>query len=177
MPMFDFKCECGTEFESLIRAGDVPMCPECRSTLVAKTWKSRVAATVIGDEIDYVAENLGPNPIRIRSREQRRRIMREQGLEEHVRHVGVPGTDRSPYTTNWSTVTQETLDGAKHMLERNAGVKSIEEVEDELDAAVEDGEVGVAVPVGGRSINVRIGKVYSGVIDTNVIRGVTGRGK
>lgn len=170
MPYFDFKCECGNEYEDLVRKGDTLACPECGSTCVVKTWKSRVGATVIGDEIDYVAENLGPHPVHIRSREQRRRLMREQGLEEHVRHVGVPGTDKSPHTSSWSSMSQETLDGAREMLERIAGIKSADELETDLDNAVEGGEIGILIPVGDRSVNVHIGKVYSGVIDTELIK-------
>jgi putative FmdB family regulatory protein len=32
MPLFDFRCRsCGREFESLVRAPDVPRCPLCKS--------------------------------------------------------------------------------------------------------------------------------------------------
>jgi len=33
MPLFDFRCRsCGSEFEALVRASDVPKCPSCKST-------------------------------------------------------------------------------------------------------------------------------------------------
>jgi putative FmdB family regulatory protein len=32
MPLFDFRCRsCGSEFEALVRASDVPKCPSCKS--------------------------------------------------------------------------------------------------------------------------------------------------
>jgi len=32
MPIFDFECrQCGHEFEALVRTGDVPACPSCKS--------------------------------------------------------------------------------------------------------------------------------------------------
>lgn len=32
MPLFDFRCRaCGREFEALVRAGQPPACPVCRS--------------------------------------------------------------------------------------------------------------------------------------------------
>ena len=32
MPIFDFECrQCGHEFEALVRTGDVPACPRCKS--------------------------------------------------------------------------------------------------------------------------------------------------
>jgi putative FmdB family regulatory protein len=32
MPIYDFRCRgCGHEFEALVRAGDVPACPSCKS--------------------------------------------------------------------------------------------------------------------------------------------------
>src|SRR5438445_12992158 len=32
MPLFDFRCRsCGSEFEVLVRASDLPVCPSCKS--------------------------------------------------------------------------------------------------------------------------------------------------
>ena len=170
MPMFDFKCECGAEFEVLIRADDIAICPACRSTLVTKEWTT--TATVIGDECDFVQENGLQHPVRVRSWSEYRRLMKENNCESAVRHIGVPGTDRSPHTSNWSAISPETLAGAKAMLERSMGAKSPETLEAELDSAVEAGEVGVTVGLSdGRSVNLRVENVYSGVIDTNLIRG------
>jgi putative FmdB family regulatory protein len=32
MPLYDFRCRaCGHEFEALVRSGDAPECPSCKS--------------------------------------------------------------------------------------------------------------------------------------------------
>ena len=37
MPIFDFVCsDCQFEFEALVRASDMPVCPECGSAKVTK---------------------------------------------------------------------------------------------------------------------------------------------
>lgn len=45
-------------------------------------------ANVNGDECDYIDENLGPEPIRIRSWSQRRQLMKERGLVERPENRG-----------------------------------------------------------------------------------------
>ena len=33
MPLYDFRCRaCGAEFEALVRAPDLPVCPDCAAT-------------------------------------------------------------------------------------------------------------------------------------------------
>jgi putative FmdB family regulatory protein len=53
MPLYDFRCRtCGHEFETLVRTGDSPSCPECRgsdlerllSTFALSTDERRQAA-------------------------------------------------------------------------------------------------------------------------------------
>jgi putative FmdB family regulatory protein len=53
MPLYDFHCRtCGHEFETLVRTGDSPSCPECRgsdlerllSTFALSTDERRQAA-------------------------------------------------------------------------------------------------------------------------------------
>lgn len=172
--MYDFKCpDCGTVFERLCRVGERSAPCENPDCLCAaeRVWVTKPPAA-IGDECDYIAENLGPTEIRIRSKAERRRIMKERGLFEMVRHVGVPGTDKSPHTTNWNCISAETLSSAKSMLERVGGIRrSEEQMEQELDHAVDSGEVEVGVPLSdGRTIGVRIGAVYSGVLDPDVLK-------
>lgn len=37
MPIYEYACEdCGREFETLVRGGQTPECPGCRSTALAK---------------------------------------------------------------------------------------------------------------------------------------------
>lgn len=76
---------------------------------------------VHGDEIDYVDHNLGKEPIRIRSKSERRRIMAERGLEEFIRHTPVPGTDKSPHTISWDTMDPVTMENARILVSRQGG--------------------------------------------------------
>jgi hypothetical protein len=57
--------------------------------------------------MDYIDSNLGRYPIRITSREQRKRLMAERGLVERVEHVPTPGSDKSPHTRSWAVVDLE----------------------------------------------------------------------
>lgn len=170
MPMYDYKCPNGHEFEGLYPVGvDIVPCRECDAG-ANKVWVTK-PSNIVGDEIDYIDENLGPEPIRIRSKAERRRIMKERGLEEFIRHTGVPGTDKSPHTTNWGSISQVTLDGAKAMLERVGGMSPTEPSQEELDRAVTAGEIEVPIVVeGGRTINVHVGKIYRGTLDPSVLK-------
>lgn len=85
-------CEkCG----QVINPGAFPFCPHGQ--------KSEVAFGVKGDEYPggIWIENLGPKPVKVYSETERRMIMKKRGLVEFVRHTGVPGSDKSPHTTNW----------------------------------------------------------------------------
>lgn len=87
------------------------------------------SSAVHGDEIDYVDHNLGQEPIRIRSKAQRRALMAATGRVEFIRHTPVPGTDKSPYTTDWSkgSIDPQTLENARVLVERQGGIRYTEE--------------------------------------------------
>jgi hypothetical protein len=92
-------CEkCGVE----LHLGDWAFCPH-----------GRYSGTVISDSIPggQLIENLGPDPIRVYSETERRRIMKERGLVDYVRHR--PG---DPLTSKWDTVTQKTLEDAADLV-------------------------------------------------------------
>lgn len=57
--------------------------------------------SVIGDEIDEWNENVAHEPVHFTSRGEKRRYLAEHGLQEFVRHVGSPGSDKSPHTQRW----------------------------------------------------------------------------
>lgn len=56
---------------------------------------------VIDDSIDEWNENLGHDPVHFTSRGEKRRYLKEHGVIEFVRHVGTPGSDKSPHTSRW----------------------------------------------------------------------------
>jgi hypothetical protein len=55
---------------------------------------------VIGDEIDEWNENVGDTPVHFTSRIEKRRYLKEKGLEEFVRHMPRPD-GKKPSTTRW----------------------------------------------------------------------------
>jgi hypothetical protein len=92
-------CEkCGISYE----IGDWPFCPH-----------GRYGGTVVSDSIPggQLIENLGPDPIRVYSETERRKIMKERGLVDYVRHR--PG---DTLTSNWDAVTRKTLEDAAELV-------------------------------------------------------------
>lgn len=82
-PVTDTCEACG----ATLRVGDYPFCPH-----------GAYSGKAVGDDIPggLTLENLGPEPVTVYSHSERKRIMRERGLHEVVRHV-----DGSPHTTRW----------------------------------------------------------------------------
>lgn len=66
-------------------------------------------------------ENLGPEPVTFYSPAEKSRYMRQHGLQEFVRHVPVPGSDKSPHTTSWSGIDAQTLANAAALVEYRGG--------------------------------------------------------
>lgn len=81
----------------------------------------------MGDDIPggMLLENLGPHPVRVYSHTERRRLMQERGLEEYIRHTPVPGTDKSPHTTDWSkgSIDAKTMENAAVLVARQSEPK------------------------------------------------------
>ncbi len=86
MPMYDVECTNGHQTEVLARIGDRSVrCREC-GALTARIWLPTRRA-VIGDAMDYMDHNLGPVPVHVTSRTQRKQLMAQAGLQEKIRHV------------------------------------------------------------------------------------------
>jgi len=145
MPVYDLECQvCGhLKVDVIARIDHLPDCDQCGG-VTRHVWtgeKMQIAADDIPGGI--VLENLGPVPVKVYSHSELRRLLRQprtdkQGntyfLTPFVRHVGVPGTDKSPHTTNWAAgITQETLDKAKSLLERVGGATAPEFPANEFD--------------------------------------------
>jgi len=111
------RCDkCGHPF----MIGDWPFCPHGESH-----------GGAIRDDIPggVLLENYGPHPVRVYSHSERKRLMaqpridpvtgKEYRLSEFVRHVGVPGTDKSPHTTDWGkSMDPYTLEAARALVSR-----------------------------------------------------------
>ena len=113
----DMTCEkCGLTLD----IGDYPFCPHEKGS----GFRGH-------DEIPggLWIENLGPHPIKVYSHSERLRLAKARGLTEFVRHTPVPGTNGSPYTTNWGAVIDPyTMRMAEELVARvTGGVSSPEE--------------------------------------------------
>lgn len=107
--MDDDRCDkCGEP----VPVGGWPWCPH---------GVGRVNS-VIPDDYgrDIVCETMAHHPVTYRTRSERRRLMKQYGVEEFVRHQPVQGSDRSTQTTDWSRGSVD-LDGATSLLERMSG--------------------------------------------------------
>lgn len=104
MPRYDQRCTaCDWTGTVVAKPHEQPPCPTCESATERYYPIGNTQAGVIGDE--FVGgkwfENLAPTPVWIESKSHLRREMAARNLEHKVRHVGVPGSDRSPNTTRW----------------------------------------------------------------------------
>lgn len=138
MPLYDYECTRGCRVHMLdvarrIADRDVgaPLCPDCliqMSRFLSVSCDKRAASDDIPGGV--VLENYGPQPVKVYSHTERKRLMkfdtrgrrrvdhlgREYQLTEAVRHVGVPGSDKSPHTTSWSTIDAETMRKAEALV-------------------------------------------------------------
>lgn len=104
MPIFDFRCACGFEWNDHYICKDRKMveCPHCGEPM-EKVWKSFPSVqddTYLGG---LTVENLGPTPITFQSRSEHRAYLKAHGFTQKVRHVGTPGegSDKSKHTSRW----------------------------------------------------------------------------
>ncbi|MGH9320825.1 MAG: FmdB family zinc ribbon protein [Vicinamibacteria bacterium] len=59
MPIFEYRCKkCETEFETLVRNGDRPECPSCRSPRLTKLLST--FAAVSGKGASRASSDVGP---------------------------------------------------------------------------------------------------------------------
>ncbi len=119
MPRFTQHCLiCDWSDDIFAAPFENPPCPTCGGAS-ERLWVGEAASvcddTYIGGK---TFENLGHEPVTVHSRSELKRVMRERGLQECVRHVPVPGTDKSPHTTSWAAVSPYQLQAATEMVSR-----------------------------------------------------------
>lgn len=119
MPHFTQHCTtCDWHGDIWVDPFENPPCPACQG-VTERLW---VGATADVRDDTYLGgltlENLGPHPVTVHSRSELKRELKARGLVEMVRHVPIPGTDRSPHTTSWAAVSPYQMEQARLMLER-----------------------------------------------------------
>jgi hypothetical protein len=121
MPLYDRTCTVGCGWQAVDRWEPVqtvsPLCPACSAPTV-RAWLTK-ATSVIGDEIDHVQVNGTKTPIRFRSKQDRKRWLKEQGYREYDTHQGDVGSDKSKHTTSWTqSYDAYTAENVRILLER-----------------------------------------------------------
>jgi hypothetical protein len=102
MPLYDTRClVCGAEQVDVWAAINETTKCNCGGD-TERMWRTR---HVTSDECRILQENGFRHPTLFTSKEALRKALDAKGLEMRVRHVPIPGTDRSPYTTDWSRGT------------------------------------------------------------------------
>lgn len=101
---------------------EMPPCPDCGQG-TQRLWVGRSAG--VADDSwpgGKTFENLGHEPVTLYSRSELKRELKARGLVEYVRHVPLPGSDKSPHTTSWATTDPYTLEAARVLVERVTGL-------------------------------------------------------
>jgi hypothetical protein len=98
MPRYDQICKsCKAWREILAAPGEHPPCPECGG----ETERFYIRGYDFqGDEFvgGLTVENLGHEPVKVYSKSELKAECEKRGVEQMVRHVPVPGSDKSPHT-------------------------------------------------------------------------------
>lgn len=102
MPLWDTRCTaCGHEATDRIVWNDkLPPCEACGGA----TKKLFTAMPHIHDDSipgGQTIEHAGPEPRTVYSKSERKRYLKEMGVREKVRHVGMNGGDKSRHTQRW----------------------------------------------------------------------------
>jgi len=103
--MYDLTCKNGHEqYNLLLKLGERPPCPECAEP-TETLWKSASGVSTDdipgGMEIRHGLCNEDGSPRRYYSKSEMAKEAKRRGLENRVRHVSAPGTDKAPHTTRW----------------------------------------------------------------------------
>lgn len=106
-------------------------CPKCDAILVLGSWPfcphGIGHSNVNGDEIPggMWQENGFRHPRQFFYKSDLKRALAAEGKEMTVRHVTIPGTDKSPFTTDWSkgSIDAQTLENARILMSRNGSAE------------------------------------------------------
>jgi len=116
----EIKCDkCG----HVMQIGEHPFCPH-----------GSISTMFIHDEIagGLVLENYGPHPIKVYSHSERRRIMKERGLQEIEKFCPMPGTDIDPQgiPNPAGFMDPQTLENARVLISRNGQGSGVDPADD-----------------------------------------------
>ncbi len=80
MPIYEYKCpECGQIHEKFNKMANHKNGPNCCGKPTKQYYGSYY---VVGDFEPYLDENLGPKPVYVKSKQHRKELMKQNGLDE-----------------------------------------------------------------------------------------------
>lgn len=126
-----------------IRIGQWPSCPH--PFVSARAAKDAAQVTWPGGR---TFDNLGHEPQTFYSPSEYRTYLRTHQIEEFVRHVPEPGSDKSPHTTNWACMDAQTLANAAALVSRPSQPKRPEDWIDSMTVTVTEEAGTVLAPKG-----------------------------
>ena len=166
MPFYDFRCvQCSLLMPDVLRPyqdrDQLLLCPDCTIPL-ERVWVVSSAKRAASDDIPggMWLENYGPSPIKVYSHTERKKLLKVGAdgkvrrdkttgepyqLAEMVRHVPVPGTNKSPHTVDWQkgSIDAVTLENARVLVSRpgakgeNKGRRDPEDVQNDPTSAAQ----------------------------------------
>jgi len=87
MPTYKFKCECGNSRLRHCRASKrrkAPYCGKCGEIMERDIVSERKGGHILEPYLDH---NLGPDPVWVKGRKQRRRLKKEAGVREKGSYI------------------------------------------------------------------------------------------
>lgn len=137
MPMYDRHCaDCGTTrldcWEPV--TCDAPLCYLCL-TPMDRVFTGK-ASNVIGDECEITQENGFRHPRRFTSKIERRRALKEAGLQEVVKNAGPDDKHCRP----WVAMDAHTLENARILVSRNGTARATTAAPEKLHISFVAGE-------------------------------------
>jgi hypothetical protein len=103
MPIYERACErCDwtTDFSFEAWRDREKLCPQCGGWTV-RVWTGTPAIIPDTFREPLVDEHMTKETQVFHSRSERKAAIKRHGAVERVRHIGVPGTDKSVFTTKW----------------------------------------------------------------------------
>lgn len=120
MPIYDLTCKNNHEqLDVLLKIGERPACLICGEA-TETFWNGRSAGVVDdsipgGIEIRHGICNEDGSPRRYYSHTDMKKEAAKRGLRNRVEHVTVPGSDKSPYTTKWTSTPSDVMKQVKKL--------------------------------------------------------------
>ena len=105
MPVFERRClVCWwtTDF-SLEKFNEEKLCPQCGHQ-TERIWTSKMVRIIRDEFVTPLVDDVMDVERQVfHTKSEHRRAMKERGLTVKDRHLGVPGSDKSPHTTSWNS--------------------------------------------------------------------------